>query len=561
MRSRIGEVDKVVAPVLVLLLAFCITAPLMFLLYGAVTSVPIGRPFTGFTLRNFVTVATESLYLRAFLNTLYVGVASTAIAALIGVALAWIVARTDTPGRSGLRVGVMVPFFLSPFIGALAWTLLLQRDVGPLNLLLLQMGLGQIQPYSIQMIIFVMGLYYAPYMFIFVSSALHNVDPSLEEAGHMSGLSRRQIMIRVTLPLVAPAILSGLLLTFVASAGQFGVPALLGMQQRFYVLTTYMYQLLHRFPAEYNIVASLGLLMLALACVCVWGQNRLLRGKSYATLGGKGFEPRIIELGSLRWVAWGGVVLYIFISAVLPLAMLAWVSVVRYYDATLDLDNLSLMHFTKLFTRNVTWRAITNTLFLSTAAAAIAIMLAVLVNWILLRSRTRFRKPLEYLLIVPAAIPHVVLGVGMLWTYVFVPLPIYGTIWILLIAYVTGFIAQAVRNVGANYVQIDRALEEAATMVGATRLRTAREVTLPLLKSGMAGAWTLLFIVFVRELSTSIFLYSPGNEVLSVLMFNMWGEGDWGGIAALAMMQVLMMAAVVFISGVVFKVDVTKSQS
>lgn len=558
--GRLRDFDLV--PILVLILAASIVAPLLFLLYGALTAVPIGRPFTGFTLANFVAVVSEPAYIQAFFNTLQVAISSTLLAAALGTLLAWIVVRTDVPMASLLRVGVMVPFFLSPFIGALAWTLLLQRDVGPINMLLEWIGLGQIRPYSVSMIIYVMGIYYAPYMFIFVSSALYNIDPSLEEAGHMSGLNRRQVMTRVTLPLVAPAVLSGVLLTFVAAAGQFGVPALLGFQIRYYVLTTYMYQLLNQFPSKYNLAASLGFIMLAVACVGVWLQARVLRGRSYATLTGKGFRPRLIPLGPMRWVAFGGVVFFILLGAVLPLLMLAWVSFVPFYDATFSLDVLSLTHYEALFSSgNVAVRAITNTLFLATSAAAIAIMFAVILNWVILRSQTSYRKPLEYLLVIPAAIPHVVLGVGMLWTYIFVPLPIYGTIWILLIAYVTGFITQAVRNVGSNYVQIDKSLEEAATMVGASRMRTLWEVTLPLLKPGMVGAGMLLFIIFVRELSTSIFLYSPGNEVLSVLLFNLWTAGDWGGLSALAMLQVLMMAIVLFLAGVFFKVDLTKSQS
>lgn len=557
---RLREIDLV--PAVVLILAAAIVAPILFLLYGALTSVPIGRPFTGFTLANFIAVVSEPDYVRAFVNTLQIAVSSTLLAAVLGILLAWIVVRTDVPMASMLRVGIMVPFFLSPFIGALAWTLLLQRDVGPVNMLLEWIGFGQIRPYSVAMIVYVMGIYYAPYMFIFISSALYSIDPSLEEAGHMSGLNRRQVMTRITLPLIAPAVLSGVLLTFVAAAGQFGVPALLGFQIRYYVLTTYMYQLLNQFPSKYNLAASLGFIMLAVACVGVWLQSRLLRGRSYATLTGKGFRPRQIELRSARWIAFAAVVLFILLGAVLPLLMLAWVSLVPYYDATFSLSTLSLQNFqTLLSPGNVALRSLRNTLFLATSAAAIAIMLAVMLNWVILRSQTTYRKPLEYLLVIPAAIPHVVLGVGMLWTYIFVPLPIYGTIWILLIAYVTGFITQAVRNVGSNYVQIDKSLEEAATMVGATRLRTMWEVTLPLLKPGMVGAGMLLFIIFVRELSTSIFLYSPGNEVLSVLLFNLWTAGDWGGLSALAMLQVLMMALVLFLAGIFFKVDLTKSQS
>lgn len=557
-RSILNRVDLV--PVVIALLVFSIVAPIGVLVYGALTDAPLGSAFSGLTLENFGTILGEETYQRAFLNTFLVGVLATAMAALLGILLAWIVVRSDVPWANALRVGIMIPFFISPFVGALAWTLLLQRDVGPVNMLLDSLGLGQFDPHGVGMIVWVMGIYYAPYMFVFVSSALHNVDPALEEAGHISGLNRTQVIRMITVPLVAPAVLSGALLTFIATAGQFGVPALLGMQDRFFVLATYIYRLINQHPADYNVAAALGVAMLLLACAGVWLQNRIMRGRSYATLTGKGFRPRIIELGRWRWLALGFVLVFICLGALLPLGMLAWVSLVPYYDATFSLSALSTYNYDILLSRSYAWRALRNTLFLATVGATIAVMLAVIANWIILRSGTRYRRPLEYLLFIPASVPNIVLSMALLWTYVFIPLPIYGTIWILLIAYVTCFITQAVRNVGGNYVQIDRSLEEAATMVGARRLRTWIEVTLPLLKPGMIGAWTLLFIIFVRELSSSILLYSPGNEVLPVLLFNMWSEGDWGGLSALAMIQVLMMGLVILLSGILFRVDMTKSQ-
>jgi len=559
--SGAGRIAKKIdlVPLVMMLLVISILAPVGVLVYGALTSNPIGAAFSGLTLENFVEVLTNPTYQRVFFNTVYVGVAATAMAALLGIPLAWIVVRSDVPFANLLRVGIMIPFFLSPFVGALAWTLLLQRNVGPVNLVLTSLGLGQISPYSARMIIFVMGIYYAPYIFIFVSSALRNMDPALEEAGHLSGLNRRQVITQITVPLIAPAALSGVLLTFMASAGQFGVPALLGMQDRFFVLTTYIYQLINRFPAEYNVAAALGIEMLVIACAGIWLQNRITRNRSYTTMTGKGFRPRIIELGPMRWLAFAFVIAFVVVGALLPLGMLLWVSLVPYYDATFSLSAVSPVHYLKIFDQAFVWRGLKNTLFLACAGASIAVILAVISNWIILRSNTSYRKPLGYLLFLPAAVPHIVLSLALLWTYVFVPLPIYGTIWILLIAYVTSYITQAVRNVGSNYVQIDKSLEEAATMVGAARLRTWIEVTLPLLKPGMVGAWTLLFIIFVRELSASILLYSPGNEVLPVLMFNMWGEGDWGGIGALAMIQVLMMGAVIALSGLLFRVDISRA--
>ncbi len=557
-------IEKFVFPILTLVMAFAILAPLMFLIYGAITTVPIGKTPDVFTLGNITSVLTEPAYLTALFNTLVLASSATLLSGTVGILLGWLCTRTDMPGKRIVRIGVMVPFFLSPFIGALAWSLLLQTEVGPINQFLLLIGLPEIPAYSLGTMIWVMGLYYAPYVFIFVTSALYNMDPILEESGYMSGLSQRQVMMKITVPLVAPAILSGMLLTFIACAGQFGVPALLGFPIRYYVLTTHMYQLLTTYPAEFNIAASLAMVLLAMAVFGVWGQNRILRGRSYATLSGKGFRPKIIELGKWKYIAFGFGLVFLFCSSVMPMAMIAWTSLVTYYDGTFSTELLTLYHFRELLVVDpggMAGRAINNTLFLAFAGATIAVILAVVINWILLRSRVWYRQQVDYLVMVPVAVPHVVLAVGMLWTYIFIPLPIYGTIWILLIGYVSGFITYAVRNVGATFVQIDKSLEEAATMVGASWLRTLKEVTLPLLKPGMVGAWTLLFIIFVRELSTSIFLYSPDSEVLAVLIFNRWDEGDWSSMAALSMIQVFFIGTVVFLAGYIFRVDITKSQS
>lgn len=554
--------EKFVFPVLTIVMAFAILAPLLFLIYGAITTVPIGQPAGEFTLRNIRTVLSEPAYLRAFGNTIVLATGATLLAGTVGIMLAWLATRTDMPGKRTIRLGVMVPFFLSPFIGALAWSMLLQDTIGPVNQFMMALGLPQIPAYSVGTMIWVMGLYYAPYVFIFVTSALYNMDPILEESGYMSGLSQRQVMMKITVPIVAPAILSGMLLTFIACAGQFGVPALLGFPIRYFVLTTYMYQMLTGYPAQFNLAASLAMILLAVAVFGVWGQNRIMRGRSYATLSGKGFRPKLIELGKWRWGAYAFGMFFLFCSSVMPMAMIAWSSLVLYYDGTFGVAQLTLKNFYDLLTvGDMATRAIKNTLFLAVTGATIAVILAVIINWILHRSRVWYRPQVDYLVMVPVAVPHVVLAVGMLWTYIFIPLPIYGTIWILLIGYVTGFITYAVRNVGATFVQIDKSLEEAATMVGASWLRTMREVTLPLLKPGMVGAWTLLFIIFVRELSTSIFLYSPNSEVLAVLIFNRWDEGDWSSMAALSMIQVFFIGTVVFLAGYLFRVDITKSQS
>jgi len=557
---RIG-LDTLLFPGVTILIAAAILFPLGFLVYGAVTTVPIGAPNEGFTLENFARVLTSPRYLQAIWHTLLTSSFATVLAGTIGIMMAWLVTRTDVPGVRWIRLGVMIPFFVSPFVGALAWSMLAQRDVGLINIVLSSLGLPQMNVYSIGGIIWVLGLYYAPYVFIFTSSALYNMDPQLEESAQMSGLNRRQVMQRITVPLVTPAILSGMLLTFVSTAGQFGVPAVLGTPFNFYVMTTYIYDLTQTYPSQFNRAAALSFVLLFIAAFFVWMQNRVVRGRSYTTLGGKGFRPRIIPLGRLRWVAAGLASLFILLSSILPLGIIAYASLLKIYTAEFSLSLLTLENYRELFLVNdMSRRAIRNTLILALAAATLATYLAVIVNWITLRSRVTYRHWLDYIVMLPISVPHVVLAIGMLWTYIYLPLPIYGTLWILLIGYVTGFIPYAVRNVGATFMQIDRGLEEAATMVGAGWLRTVREVTLPLLKPGMVGAWMLLFIIYVRELTTSIFLYSPRNEVLAVLIYNRWAEGDYSALCAMAVVQVFFIGAVIFLAGYVFKVDIARTQ-
>ncbi len=560
LRWRRPRIETLVFPGVTILLSCAILFPLGFLVYGAFSITPIGTPNEGYTLANLIEVLSNPRYLQAIGHTLITASGSTLLASGIGISMAYLVARTNVPGPRLIRMGVMIPFFSSPFVGALAWSLLAQKDVGLISIVMSFFGLPAINIYSVGGIIWVQGLFYAPYVFIFCTSALYNMDPSLEEAGHMSGLNRRQVMTRITIPLIAPAILSGMLLTFVSTAGQFGVPAVLGTPFNYYVITTYIYDLTMTYPSRFNMASSLSFVLFFIVALGVWVQNRIIQGRSYTTLSGKGFRPKIVDIGGWRWVAVGFALTFILCSSILPLLILGYVSVVSLYTAEYSWAFLTLDNYRDLFFGNdMNLRAIKNTLMLAPSAAMLAVVLAIVINWVTLRTRLRYRRVVDYLVMIPVSVPHVVLAIGMLWTYIYLPLPIYGTLWILLIGYVTGFIPFAVRNVASTFMQIDKSLEEAATMVGANWLRTVREVTLPLLKPGLVGAWMLLFIIYVRELTTSIFLYSPNSEVMAVMIYNRWAEGDYGPLCAMAMAQVFFIGAVIFLVGYIFKVDISRS--
>lgn len=543
-----------------LLLSLLVLGPLLTLLSGSLSAERHTAYTLNLTLANFELVFHGSRYLLALWNTLYIAVASTLIATAIGLSLAWLVARTDLPTRWMIHLGVLAPFFVSPFIGALAWGLLLSPKIGVLNRVLGFFGIGPFDIYTVGGIIWVMGLYYAPYVYMFVQSALYNLDPTLEEAAFMSGLSPRQTVMRVSLPLVAPAIMSGMLLTFVAAAGQFGVPSLLGTPARINVVTTYIYDLTNTTPSRFNVAAALSVVLLAIACFAVWLQHRMMRGRSYITVGGKSARPKILKLGRMKWPAWLAAVAFLLFSSVLPLLILAYVSFVPYYSGEIHFGNLGLGHYADLLLSNqIAQRALGNTLLVSVGTACAAAALGVIVSWIQLRTRAWYRGAVDLALVLPVAVPAIVLGLAILWTWVNIPVPVYGTTWLLFVGYLTGYLPFAVRSIAGVHRQIDKSLEEACSMVGGGWFATMRYVCLPLLKPGIAAAWTLLFIVFVRELAIAILLYAPGSEVLSVLIYNRWAEGDYNALAAMAMIQVALMALVIFIIGRVFKIDLSRN--
>lgn len=559
MFSRI-RLESIVFPTTALVLALLVMGPLVTLLLGSLSADPHAAITAHPTLDNFTYVLTRARYLTALWNTILVAFASTAIATAIGLSLAWLVARTDLPMRWLVHAGVLAPFFLSPFTGALAWGLLLSPKVGIINQLLAVFGLGPLDIYSLGGIIWVMGLYYAPYVYLFVQSALYNLDPTLEEAAFMSGLSPMQVMLRVSLPLVAPALLSGMLLTFVAAAGQFGVPAVLGTPARINVLTTYIYDLTHITPSRLNLAAVLSVILLAIACLGVWAQHRIMRGRSYATVAGKSARAKVFTLSRMKWPVWALSMAFLLCSSVLPLLMLSYVSLIPYYHGEIRFDVMTLHHYVDLFTNNqIARRAMVNTLVVSIGTASVAVVLGVIVSWIQLRTKHWYRGVVDLALVLPVAVPAIVLGLAVLWSWIYVPLPVYGTTWLLFVGYLTGYLPFAVRSISSVHRQIDPSLEEACTMVGGGLLATLRHITVPLLKPGIAAGWTLLFIIFVRELAISVLLYAPGGEVLSVLIYNRWAEGDYNALAAMSMVQVVMMVVVIVAVTRIFKINLSRT--
>jgi iron(III) transport system permease protein len=514
------------------LVTLLVILPLVAVAIGAATEPQ------GLSARPFLAVLGAT---RIIGNTVLVGTGTTALAVALGGLLALALARINTPGRALLSQLVTIPLYVTPLLTAIAWSWLGSPRGGLINLLCRQVlrieSLINLQ--SAGGIVFVAGLAYVPLPFLLIGAALRGMDPSLEESARIHGASTLTALRLVTLPLVLPAILGSALLVFVQAMGLFSVPAVLGMPSGFYVAGTEIYRLLNNFPPRVSQAAAWGLLLLAVTAALIWAQGRFLGRRSYVTVTGKAFRPRTLEIGWPRYglalVAW----LYVAAAVLLPVATLVWAALVNFITVDVKLMAFDLRHFRYvLFEYPKTYLAMENSLILGAAAATCASALGLGIGWVIVRTRSRARAYLDQVSMVPLAMPSMVLALGLLWVYVRASLlPIYGTIWILLIAYVTHYLPFGVRSGSSALRQLHRELEDAARMTGASWGKTIRWITVPLTRPTLVAAWTLLFILSMQEISSSILLYTSRTTVLSVAVFDLWEAGNVNALAALSVIQ------------------------
>ena len=514
----------------------------------------------GLTLKWFVDAYSNPRNLAAIVNTLVIAVGTAAASMVAGTFLAWAVVRTDMPGRRLIEMASIIPFISTPFIGALAWVLLASPETGLINQLWNFLG-GQgalFNIYSLGGIIFVESLYEMPFVFLMVAGALRSMDPTLEEASLSSGAGLWRTTVRVTLPLVLPAILGGALLVFVLAAEQFGVPAVLGTPARIRVLTTVIVETQASYPIRIGLGAALSVTLLAIALAGLWLQRRLLGSRSYTTIGGKGAHPRRFQLGAFRWVIFGICIAYLMLAVVLPYAAIFLSSIRTIWTADFRWDQWTLENYRWVFfDYPITQRALVNSLILAVIGASVTMLLCALISFFSLRTRLPGRTVLDYLSMIPMGFPGVVLAFGLLHAWIYPPIVLYGTIWILFVAYMTRYIPIGVRSTSATLVQIHPELEESSLSSGANWFQTFKNITLPLLKPGIFAGWILLFIAFSRELSASILLYSPRLEVLSVAIYDLLLGGQFRALSALAFLQIGMALAMLALAKWVSGLDRT----
>lgn len=543
--------------ILLLVLTFLVLYPTAMLLIGALTGAnPVvdGIHPSAASLDNFITVLANPNVHYALANSLLACTGGTAIAVAIGLFFAWIVVRTDTPARAAISAIAMLPLFVPPLVAGVAWAILGSPKTGLINTFLARAGLDwRIDLYSLPGIIFVFGVYYAPYVTMFTASALRNMDPSLEEAAEISGASATRTMFTITFPLILPAILSGMLLSFIVMLGIYGVPAVLGAPANIPVLTTYIFQLTSWSPPRYSTAASVALILMIATGTLVWLQQRLLTGRSFTTVAGKSFRPRQLRLGPWRFVTLGLALLYLVVVVILPTLALLVAAFrkflfIRDIQSLFDAKQYSWIHFQRLFSNPITLDSIVNTMEVACVTALIGGVLSFAIGYTVARSRAPGRRLVDIVATIPVAIPGLVIGVAYLWAWIGMPGGFYGSIWILAFAFVARFLPDTVKALSSSLLQIHRELEEAAWICGRGTLSTIATIILPLARPGVVAAMTLLFVLAIRELGSSLFLYSSGTIVMAVQLLGLYEGGNISVTAAFSLVQMILLAALIAIT-------------
>ena len=497
-----------------------------------------------FTWRYVRAVFVDGGYWAALGNTLVVALGASALATLIGVPLAWVIVRTNVPARRLLEQLVVLPMFIPPFVGAFAWLLMAAPRIGLLNLPFMSMGLdAPLNVYTRLGMVWVMGIYLAPYVFLIVASALRNMDPTLEEAAQVGGLSVRQTTLKVTLPVVMPSILAGAVLAFVISVGLFGTPVLLGLTNRIYLVTTRIFLELQNFPPLYGEIAILALYLMALAVVANALQQWALKGRSFVTVSGKNFRPREIRLKRARHALATAVWLYVVLTAIAPITLIAVAALSTYAWS----GRFTWINLDYLWTSNDAHATLVNTLTITLIAATLATIIGFSVAWVSGRTRLRGRRALEYLILFPISVPSLAFAIGVAFLWLRVPLPIYGTMWVIILGFLGRYTSYSQRSISGSLVQIHPELEESARVSGYGMMRTLSRITLPLVWPSVVSGWLMLYSIFTTELSMVLPLHTAETRTVSVLAFDTWSVGKFSLVASLSLLQLAIGAGVMYV--------------
>jgi iron(III) transport system permease protein len=518
-----------------------ILMPLGWLAYMSV------RSDGGLTAAHYVRVLGDPPLQKALWNTVVLALWSGLMALVIGAPLAWLTARTDLPFRRSIQSLVMASFVTPPFLGAFAWVMLAGPNAGYLNRLYRELT-GAVDPllniFSMPGLIFVVAIYTFPYVYIMIANTLGLIASDLEDAAGILGAGRFQVARTITLPMVLPAILSGFILAVLQALALFGSPAILALPAGFHTVTTQLWSFF-QYPPRVELAAAFSMPLLLATALLLLVQKRLLGRRGYAAVGGKGGQRRVVALGRWRHPALGVCLAVLAAAVFLPYGILLKAAFSRAWAQPLTWDNFTLDNWSFTFLSVTTRSAIVNTLELGVLTACVGAALATLLAYVTNRRLVAGHQVLGFLAVAPVVIPGVVLAVALFVTYTRPPFLLYGTLWILFLAYLTKEMPVGYSQSDATLRGIHPELEEAGRILGAGRFRVLREITAPLARSGIIATWCFVFIGVIRELSASIILFSPNTKVMSVVIFDLKEEGQFGAIAVLGVFMLVMTFVIV----------------
>jgi iron(III) transport system permease protein len=526
--------------------AYLALVPIGTMVYSSLRTNFLGFTPGTWTLHNYVNTFTADGFGQLVVNSFAYAGATAIVCTVIGFLLAWLVARTNTPAKGFARVAALVPLIVPGILNTVAWSLLLSPQRGAANVALRGAGLPAFNVFSLHGMIFVQSMHVVPVAYLMGTAAFASMDSSLEEASLASGASPWKTFRVITLRMARPAMLSAGLLMFIQTISTFEVPQLIGVPGRRFVFVSRIYSALQTFPPDYGTVGVIGIFVLVIAALGLWLSRRLSAASTVQTITGKGFRAAGQDIGRWRWAGFAFFVVFFLVAVALPIAMLLWSSLLPGYEppSFSALHKLTLSNYHQILVRPGLTNSVKNSLITAVASGIIVTVLSALVAYITVKTKLRGRGLLDGLATVPIAVPSVVMGVGILYWYLAAPLPVhlYGTLAILVVAFVTITLPYGMRYIVPGMAQIKDELEEAATASGAGWWQSFRRVFVPLLMPSLLAAFLYTMIVAFREVSAAIFLYSSGTEVVAVQVYDLYSNGSYPVVAALGVVLVLFLS-------------------
>ncbi len=525
-----------------------VAAPLSLVIYQSFLTAPFFDPSAKLSGLAYSFVFADSDFWQAFWTTIIVAGGMAIIAVPLGALLAFVMVRTDVPGKRYLEPLILIPIFVSAVVIAFGYVV----AVGPVGIFstLAKELLGFVpwNLYSLLSLILIAGLTHVPHVYLYSAAALRGLSTDLEEAARVSGANPLQVAFDVSLPMIMPAILFAGVLVFFLGFELFGLPLVLGDPQDVLVLSTYLYKLTNKLGVpSYQLMAVVVVVIIGVTAPLVFMQRLLLRqAQRYVSVRGKGQKTQPLPLHGWRWSAFGAIVLWLIVTVAVPLFGIALRSfVVTWGEGVKLLDVLTLDHYRELLDYPNIMRGIVNTLGIGVIGGAIAVACYSAIALAIHRWNSGWTRIVDYMVMVPRAMPGLVAGLALLWVFLFVPFlsPLKSTMFSIWLAYSLVWLAYGMRLVSGTLLQVGPELEEAARISGASDLRAKRDVTVPLVKYGMLASWLLIFLIFVREYSTGIYLLGPGTEVIGSLLVSLWGTGAVDLVSALSVVNVVMIGA------------------